>query len=154
MTAPERVPALLQELSQYLNVTEVQVIDYSLRARYGCWLKVRVDDDGLLDGLKPGERFYMMLVKLGDDEMPATANPEDRKSYKLSQIAGMLCATPEYWQWITEAYDSQITSKDEAAAWLRSVCNVESRSLFDTDDVAGETFRKLMNEFDEWKKTR
>lgn len=154
MTAPERVPALLQELGKYLLVTEAQVIDFSVRARYGKWAKFRIDNDALFDGLKPGERFYLITVKVMEDEMPATPNPEDRKPFKLSQLAGMFCNDKEFWQWITEAYDSQITSKDEAALWLRSVCNVESRSLFDSDTVAGETFRRLMNEYDEWKKTR
>mgnify|MGYP001610309744 CR=1 FL=1 len=154
MTAPERVPALLQELGRYLEVQEVQVIDFSLRARYGPWLKVRVEDDGLLEGLKPGQRFHMILIAIGDDDMPATANPQDRKPYKLSQLAGMMCSQADFWQWITEAYDTPCSNKDEAADWLRSVCNVESRSLFDTDDVAGETFRKLMAEYDQWKQAR
>lgn len=154
MTSPERAAALLQELGGYLTVTEVQVIDFSVRARYGPWVKLRVENDALLDGLKPGERFYLMLVKVGDDDMPATPNPEDRKQYRLSQLAGMFCNQPEFWQWISEAYDHATANKDEAAAWLRSVCNVESRSLFDTDDVAGETFRKLMAEFDTWKQAR
>lgn len=152
MTSPERAAALLQELSQYLLVTEAQVIDFSVRARYGKWVKFRIDNDALFDGLKPGERFYLITVKVMEDEMPATPNPEDRKPFKLSQLAGMFCNQPEFWQWITEAYDHATANKDEAAAWLRSVCNVESRSLFDTDEVAGETFRKLMNEYDEWRK--
>lgn len=154
MTAPEKAARLLQELAQYLNVTEAQVIDFSVRARYGAWLKLRVESDTVLDGLKPGERFYMMLVKVMEDDMPATANPADRKAYKCSQLAGMLCNQPDFWQWITEAYETPCSNKDEAAAWLREVCNVESRSLFDTDEVAGETFRKFMKEFDDWKQAR
>ena len=154
MTPPEKAARLLQELGQYLNVTEAQLIDYSVRARYGPWIKLRVENDALLDGLKPGQRFHMILIAIGEDDMPATANPADRKAYKCSQLAGMLCNQADFWQWITEAYDHATTNKDEAAAWLRSVCNVESRSLFDTDDIAGETFRKLMAEYDTWKQSR
>ena len=154
MTTPENAARLLQELGGYLTVTEAQVIDWSVRARYGQWIKLRIDDGALFDGLESGQRFYMFLVKVGSDDMPAAADPESRKAYKLSQISGMLCVQPEFWQWISEAYDHATANKDEAAAWLRSVCNVESRSLFDTDQVAGETFRRLMAEFDEWKKAR
>lgn len=154
MTSPERASVLLQELGQYLNVTEAQVIDFSVRARYGAWIKLRVESDTVLDGLKPGERFYMMLIKVGDDDMPATANPEDRKPFKLSQLAGMLCNMPDFWQWITEAYETPCSNKDEAAAWLRGACNVESRSEFDSDPVAGDTFRRFMKEFDDWKISR
>ena len=154
MLGPERAAQLLQELGDYLTVCESQVIDFSVRARYGKWVKFRIDNDALFDGLKPGERFYLITVKVMEDDMPATANPEDRKAYKMSQLAGMLCNQADFWHWITDVYGEPCADKDQAAAWLRSVCNVESRSLFDTDDVAGETFRKLMAEYDAWRKTR
>lgn len=155
MIRPEDVPQTIRELEPYFKVVgEVQVIDFSVKAPYGPWAKFRVDDIDSLDGFEPGQRYHIMLVQIGDMEMPAAADPESRKAYKLSQISGMLCVQPEFWQWISEAYDHATANKDEAAAWLRSVCNVESRSLFDSDQVAGETFRKLMAEYDEWRKTR
>lgn len=152
MIPPEKVPSHLADLAPYFTVAcEAQVIDISRRTHYGPWAKLRLPEHEMLHGFEPGQRYQILMIRLGDDEM--AASNEDRP-YKLSQRAGMFCNQPEFWQWIWEAYDVQCKDKDEAAAWLRSVCNVDSRSLFDTDTVAGETFRKLMAEFDSWKKTR
>lgn len=149
---PEQVPALLDALIPYVaQVSEVQLLDFSTRAHYGPWAKFRFPDVDGLKGYKPGQRFHLILIAIMEDEMPATANAADRKPYKLSQIAGMLCNEREFWAWITDVYGEPCDNKDQAAVWIRQVCNVESRSLLDSDETAGATFRRLMKEYDDYK---
>lgn len=152
MIPPELVSARLDELKPYMAIAcEVQTIDFSWRAHYGPWIKMRIEDGELLHDLKPGQRFVMMLVKLGDDEMPAAANPQDRKPMKLSQQAGYLCTLEEFRQWVTETYGDPCNDKDEAAVWLREACGIESRSFLDSNETAGDTFRAIIKSYDEWK---
>ena len=153
MIAPERVPGLISDLSPYLSlVCEAQVLDFSRRAHYGPWVKFRVPEPGLLQGMEAGQRFHVLLIRVMEDEMPATANPEDRRPYKVSQLAGMMCADSQFRAFITATYGEVCHNKDQAAEWVRGACNVASRSLLDTDETAAETFRGILKAFDEWKK--
>ncbi len=152
MIRPEQVSQTVNDLAPYLRVCEAQVIDFSARAPYGPWLKTRVDV-AVLGDLKPGDRLHLMLIKIGDDEMPATTTGE-RKPYKLSQIAGMLCADEQFRHWITEVYGEPCLDSEGAAIFIRNACNVASRALLDSNPVAGETFRNMTREFDEYKRGR
>lgn len=149
---PERVPGLIADLAPFLAVVcEAQVIDYSRRAGYGPWVKFRMENPESLSGFAAGQRFHLLLVAIGDDDVPATPNPEDRKPYKKSQIAGMLCNDPQFWQWIKHAYGDQIEDKDGAAKWVREACAVHSRSLLDSNPAAGETFDDIVRDYDSYK---
>ena len=152
MIAPEQVPGHIADLAPYMALAcECQVIDFSTRAQYGPWLKTRIDDGALLKGMEQGQRFVMMLVKLGDDDMPAAGEGKERKPYKLSQLAGMLCADPQFWAFIKDSYGEACPDKDTAAQWVREACGVESRSFLDSVEASGTTFRGIMESFDSWK---
>ena len=151
MIQPEEVAGHLEDLKPYMTVCEVQVIDFSRLAAYGPWLKTRIDDGELLRDLKTGQRFVMMLIKLGDDEMPAALEGKTRLPYKLSQISGMLCSQDDFRQWVTQTYGATCHNKDEAAQWVREACGVESRSQLDTDEISAGVFRGIMAAFDAWK---
>jgi hypothetical protein len=135
-------------------VCECQLIDFSGRAGYGPWLKVRVENPESLVGFAAGQRFHLLLVAIGDDDVPATANPEARKPYKLSQLAGMMCADAEFRAFIGATYGEPCHDKDDAAQWVREACGVESRSFLDSNQEAGETFKTILQSFDEWKQQR
>lgn len=153
MLAPERVAGHLADLAPYLAVVcEAQIIDFSRRAGYGPYVKLRVPDPGLLNGMEAGQRYHLMLVKIMEDEMPATPNPEDRKPYKASQMAGAFCVDKEFWRWIKHVYGDDIQDKDGAAKWVRQACAVESRSMLDTNDAAAEIWRDIVRDFDQWKR--
>lgn len=152
MIPAERVHEHLHAISPYMAlVAEVQVIDFSRQARYGPYLKTRIEDPGLLAGFEQGQRYHMILIRIGDDDMPATANPDDRKPFKLSQQAGYLCTQPEFWAFITQTYGEPCHNKDDAADWVRKACGVESRSYLDANERAAETFRGIVKAYDEWK---
>ena len=152
MIQPEEVPGHLEDLKPYVSlVCEAQVLDFNARAGYGPWIKFRFQNPETLAGFATGQRFHLLLIAIGDDDMPATANPQDRKPYKLSQISGMLCSQDDFRQWVTQTYGEVCHNKDEAADWVRKACNVESRSLLDVDETAATTFRAIMAAFDAWK---
>lgn len=152
MIQPERVPGLIADLAPYLAlVCESQVIDFSTRAQYGVWIKFRLQNPESLIGFANGQRFHLMLIAIGDDDMPAALEGKERLPYKLSQLAGMLCSQEEFRHWVTQTYGEPCHNKDEAAAWVRAACGVESRSHLDTDSVAGDTWRGIMRSYDEHK---
>lgn len=152
MIQPEQVPSRIEDLRPFMAVCcEVQVIDFSRLAHYGPWLKTRVEDGEQLRGMEQGQRFVMMLVKLGDDDMPASQDPEKRHPYKTSQKAGMFCADEQFRHFITATYGEPCHNKDQAAEWVRAACGVESRSLLDVDEKAAATFNRILAEFDAYK---
>ena len=153
MIQPEDVPGYLSDLAPYLSlVCEGQIIDFSIRAGYGPWLKIRVPEPGLLEGLKPGQRFHVMMIHVPEDEMPASKDPEKRKPYRPSQMAGYLCNEPGFREFIAVTYGEVCHDTDEAAEWIRGLCGVRSRSELDSNPAAAETFRNMINEFDSWKR--
>ena len=152
MIAPEQVPGHIADLAPYMALAcECQVIDFSTRAQYGPWLKTRIDDGALLKGMEQGQRFVMMLVKLGDDDMPAAGEGKERKPYKVSQQAGYLCNQPEFWGFVKHTSGEPCNDASEAATWLREMCGVESRSFLDSNPDAAETFKRIDQEYQDWK---
>ena len=152
MIHPEQVPGRITELAPYMTLCcEVQLLDYSRQAQYGPWLKTRVADGELLRGLKTGQRFVMMLVKLGDDDMPAAAEGKERLPYKTSQKAGYLCSEEQFRHFVTATYGEPCHNKDQAAEWVRQACGVPSRSLLDSDETAAATFNRIVKEYDAWR---
>lgn len=149
MIPPHEVTRTLMDLGPYFTVAgECQVIDYSRRTYYGPWIKVRIEHPEQLAGFEQGQRYQLLMVRIGDDDMP-TSN--EQKPYKTSQLAGMMCADPQFRSFITATYGEPCHNKDQAAEWVRQACNVASRSLLDTDETAARTFRNILAAFDDWK---
>lgn len=152
MIHPERVPGLLADLAPYLSlICEGQVLDFSTRAQYGAWFKMRVPEPGLLRGMKANQRYHLLLIRVMEDEMPATPDPEKRRPYRTSQLAGFLCSQEDFRHFITQTYGQACHNADAAAQWVREACNVPSRSLLDSDETAAETFKRIAKAYDEWK---
>jgi hypothetical protein len=140
-----------EELGAY--TCEVQVIDVHLKAHYGPTVKLRFANPEQVKQFRKGMRLQLAAVEIGDDEsmVPETrCRPVQRKPYKLSQLAGMLCEEPLFRAWIADAYGDLLESPEEAADWVRRACGVASRSALDDGGVPAETFRRLLGEYDEW----
>ena len=152
MIPPESVAGHLADLAPYMSlVAECQVLDFSTRAQYGPWIKIRLAEPGMLQGLEAGQRFHLMLIKIGDDEMPAALEGKERKPYKLSQLAGLLCNEEQFRHWVTREYGDACPDYDTAAQWLRESCGVESRAYLDSNETAAEIFRGIMADYDAYK---
>ena len=83
--------------------------------------------------------------------MPAAADPEKRKPYRTSQQAGYLCNQPEFWGFVKHTSGEPCNDASEAATWLREMCGVESRSFLDSNPDAAETFKRIDQEYQDWK---
>lgn len=64
---------------------------------------------------------------------PARRMPGARRP-ALAALAGMLCSNPAFQAW------SGVGTPEEAAAWVRRVCGVQSRSELDTNTAAAQAF--------------
>lgn len=116
---------------------------------------------------KQGQKFVAVLVPV-DDEGQALGKiidvvPEKpkRRWHEMSraQRAGMLCADSKFLIWISEAPENRAAWKttclaskehsavDVAAEMIRSLCGVQSRSEFDTDEEAGNRWDDLEAEY-------
>lgn len=61
--------------------------------------------------------------------------PEEKpKGGELAKLSGMLCQQPEFWRF------ADVTDANEAAAWIRHVCGVTSRSELDHNPEAASRF--------------
>jgi hypothetical protein len=135
-------------------VCEVEVIDVHAKANYGPSLKLRFADPEKAKLFRKGMRLQLVAVEIGDDEevVPETRErPIQRKPYRLSQIAGMLATDRMWWRFVHDRYGELCESDETAAEWQRQACGVKSRSELDGNKVAAETFRRLLQEFDQWK---
>ena len=113
----------------------------------------------------PIERADQALNALGgvpryDSERPVAiarlavqsdpVQPKQRRDFEelaLSQQSALLCGKQDFWRFLANRYHKAITSEEEAATAVRQGCNVNSRSQFDTDQVAAGKFVKLRDSF-------
>ena len=96
-------------------------------------------------GKQAGQRYHMVLVEIGDDELPIP-KPEQPKGGPLAKWAGMMCNDPEFWEW------ADVKDEDGARAKIYMMCSIESRRMLDNDAKAGRIFREqVMKPFDAWR---
>ena len=99
---------------------------------------------------KFGQRYYMVLVQIGDDEMPQQAD-ETPKPRKLSQIAGALCNDPNFRAWASHTYGDPFPDAEAAAQLIRDTCGVASRRDLDTNEAAAKLFKEILSDYDKAK---
>lgn len=112
-----------------------------------------------------GTRYMAVLVEINDDETPVIQQPEPKeppKKTNYAQQAGIMCNQAGFWRFLEGAYDLNCFEDDFeadiktgfAASFTRRHCSVESRADLDTDLVAGEAFRLLKIDYDNWASGR
>lgn len=111
----------------------------------GPWIKVLLPDS---DDLSPfrgmtaakkgmaGQRLMCVLVEIGDDETPKEAEAPAAKGGELAKLAGMMCADPEFREWLGARTD------DDAAQMIREQCGINSRAELDHDAEAAGVFHE------------
>ena len=98
-----------------------------------------------------GQRFMAVLVPLGDfEEAPSQTNSAQKNKYELSRQAAMRCDDPRFWTFLTEYGPDPVEDSVAAAEVIRMLCDVQSRSEFDTNPKAAEKWRNLKASFDAW----
>jgi hypothetical protein len=109
-------------------------------------------------GKKPGTRFLMTLVELGDDGLPinqrklaavvrATA---DMKGGELAKLAGILCKSREFLLYVVDrGWDNP--TEDGARDFILKKCGIASRRELDHDSKAAQRFHELIRKpYREW----
>lgn len=115
-------------------------------------------------------RFAMVLVPIGDDEMPMMQVPNDPQllwgildtgqrvlervsSKRPSNAAALLCKDPAFgWFMYARRHDlpkmvMPRPREDDVANWLRETCDIDSRSRL---DAQGGVWRRLMADYSSW----
>lgn len=65
------------------------------------------------------------------------------KGGELARLAGQLCQNPEFQAFVPEQAES-LSGEDNAAAWIRKVCEVTSRADLDHNPEAATRFHDLV----------
>ena len=104
-----------------------------------------------------GSRYMVALVKLDDHDQIEV--PEDRRIVeRMVASAGMLCRNVDFAKFLFEQDMLVSVPKDDAerenvvADVLRGHLGVQSRADLHTNSTAREGFKKLQEEFLQWKR--
>ena len=93
-----------------------------------------------------GTRYMLAMVEVGDNEEPVQQEKPKGKSY--AQKAGICCNEPAFRQFLMES--ELLHPEGDPAAAIRFVCAVESRSELIEGTEAGETWRNLYLDYQNW----
>jgi len=129
------------------------------------------DMDQRLTAAPMGTRYAMVLVEIGDDELPVqketaakprqTSSPDtptggakrmDWRDMQPAAQAGIRCEEPVFWAFLTERYrDYWLESKSNAPECVRLICGVASRKELGTNHKARVVWKMLDDQFQAWK---
>jgi hypothetical protein len=119
------------------NAFSFEVLKDGLQQRQnGDWVlrftAQNIDLNKILINARMGTRFHCTLVELGDDEMPIDHKAMDRDKWReLGPVkqAALRCKDPIFRAYLRETYPrDQIEDEKDAAAAVRELCNVNTRS--------------------------
>lgn len=97
-----------------------------------------------------GARYGVAMVRIDANEQPM--NRAEFEGDKMIRIAGMLCKDAQFWEYLYE--DTQIFEENEkeATEWMRHYLGIQSRSELKTNESAQQLMRKLVEEYNAWKR--
>jgi len=130
-----------------------------------------IDMDTRLTQAPMGTRYAVVLVEIGDDEAPvqkeAPAKPRqdsppkhshpdgakrmDWREVQPAAQAGIRCADPVFIAFLKDQYEAYWINYEDAAATVRDICEVKSRSDLSTDHRKRVLWHQLDSQFQAWK---
>jgi hypothetical protein len=137
-----------------MDTIQFESVKAGLRqSKEGYMLTLSVHPDDLPDDLMRdfvGSRYMVVMVRVGDDEMPMNRT-EKFPGDTAVKMSGMLCRDPEFWDWLHE--NEWLKDKTESACveWLIYFLGVESRKELKTDSEARLLFNNLKDKFESWR---
>ncbi len=125
---------------------EVKLMGFGMSDTSGEWIKLQIDPDALesFKGFK-GERFYMTLSLLGNDEKPVKA--VKKQVGPRCWDAVQFCKSEDY-----ERYTREVDPDIPPIEHFLRFCRIESRSELDKDDEAHDRFVHLAMMVQAWAK--
>ena len=124
------------------------------QSKDGYVLTLAVHPDDIPDDLMRdfvGSRYVVVMVRLGDDEMPMSREDEFPGDMAV-KIAGMLCRDKEFWDWLNKKEWLMDKNEFACAEWLCSYLDIESRKELKTNTEARTLFNQLRSSFEHWRK--
>lgn len=128
----------------------------SLKNKDGEVIKLAIHPNDLpmdLARARVGTRYMVAMVEVGDDDQPK-AGPATEKGEKALSMAGMLCRTAEFQEWMFKQGHAKEASEEACKQGLRSYLGVNSRSELLTNEDARERLIALRAEFEEYWRRR
>jgi hypothetical protein len=108
------------------------------------------DMDRIITDAPMGTRFICVLVEINDDETPVDHTAQDRDKWAAlghAKQAGIRCKEPSFWAFLSEEFAGpQVRNEEGAAALVRDICGVSSRSEFSKPGMQKQ--RILWNQLD------
>ena len=100
----------------------------------------------------PSKEKWVAVAYLND----VTPMEQDSDASKIVKIAGILCKSPKFGEYLNNKYNSQININDpeSIANMIRTVCAVGSRSEFSTNPVAQKSFVDLHTDYRKWLESK
>jgi len=135
---------------------EVQLKGWAIKHNTGAelafWCADEADIEKLKDmttrkGKQAGQRLAMVLVEIGDDELPVVQSEQtadDVKGGALAQKAGMLTRDINFQKF------ADVENVDEANQYILDRCGVERKRDIDHTDHARINFMRMMEMFRLW----
>lgn len=120
----------------------------------GYVLTISIHPDEIPDELMRdfvGARYQVVMVRIGDDEMPL-----DRRDYdgeKSIRLAGVLCREKEFQRFLMQHSEIFDANEKEATEWLRIKMGTKSRSELKTNPQAREILSTVNKEYLLWKRS-
>jgi hypothetical protein len=100
-----------------------------------------------------GSRWGVAMVRIGDDDLPATT-PAQVDAARAVTSAAMLCRTPAFRTYLHERGISADITEDAASDGLRRYLGITTRSALKTDAAARELFAGLKERFERSRRER
>ena len=126
-----------------------------------------VDMDPRFTQASMGTRYAMVLVEIGDDELPVQKEsraaprqvdpqPDGAKRMDWREVqpaaqAGIRANDPVFVAFLEEAYPNACKQHNNAAETIRSLCFVKSRAEFSTDHRKRALWHQLDSQFQAWQ---
>lgn len=107
-----------------------------------------IPDDLMRDFV--GSRYQVVMVRLGDDEMPL-----DRRDYdgdRAVKLAGVLCREKEFQEFLVQNNEIFDPNETEATEWLRCKVGIQSRSELKTNQDARALLAQINKDYLSWKR--
>jgi len=124
------------------------------QSKDGYVLTLAVHPDDIPDDLMRdfvGSRYVVVMVRLGDDEMPMVREDEFPGETAV-KIAGMICRDKQFWDYLHQKQWLEDKNEFACTEWLCEYLDIKSRKELKTNVDARNLFNRLRSSFEHWRK--
>lgn len=154
-------------LRQALYEDEAMLAGWNDSQQNGHTVKLWLCNDNMghpFEGWGRDQELIIALTELDDDNEPIDQKMRERVEkqhdtgkQKLSNVAAILCVTPEFWLWAsnTQYLDgimaTDVSNEEMARQWMYQMLGINSRSELDRNQLAATHFHRNIREpYQKW----